>query len=54
VISVEALEKLQRMGLPIKARPVTFSAYNRPADVWLDWFDQDTIWCRLPECRGIL
>jgi len=54
VISVEALEKLQRMGLAIKARPVTFSAYNRPADVWLDWFDQDTIWCRLPECRGIL
>ena len=24
------------MGLAIKARPVTFSAYNRPADVWLD------------------
>ena len=54
VISAEALEKLQRMGLSIKARPITFSAYNRPADVWLDWFDHDTIWCRLPECRGIL
>ncbi|HXI83678.1 MAG TPA: UDP-N-acetylmuramoyl-L-alanine--D-glutamate ligase [Verrucomicrobiae bacterium] len=54
VISAEALEKLQRMGLSIKARPITFSAYNRPADVWLDWFDQDTIWCRLPECHGIL
>jgi UDP-N-acetylmuramoylalanine--D-glutamate ligase len=54
VISVEVLERLQRMGLAIKARPITFSAYNRPADVWLDWFDQDTIWCRLPECRGIL
>jgi len=54
VISVEALERMQRTGLAIKARPITFSAYNRPADVWLDWFDQDTIWCRLPECRGIL
>ncbi len=54
VISAEALEKLQRMGLTIRARTITFSAYNRPADVWLDWFDQDTIWSRLPECRGIL
>src|SRR5205814_4324804 len=54
VISAEALEKLQRMGLTIRARPITFSAYNQPTDVWLDWFDQDTIWCRLPECRGIL
>jgi UDP-N-acetylmuramoylalanine--D-glutamate ligase len=34
--------------------PITFSAYNREADVWLDWFDNETIWCRLPECRGIL
>ena len=54
VISIGALEHLRRMGLTIKARPITFSAYNQPADVWLDWFDQDTIWCRLPECRGIL
>ena len=54
VISVETLQSLQRMGIAIKARATTFSAYNRPADVWLDWFDQETIWCRLPECRGIL
>jgi UDP-N-acetylmuramoylalanine--D-glutamate ligase len=54
VISVEVLQKLQHMGVAIKARLITFSAYNRPADVWLDWFDNDTIWCRLPECRGIL
>ena len=26
-----------------------FSAYNREADAWLDWFDNETIWCRLPE-----
>jgi UDP-N-acetylmuramoylalanine--D-glutamate ligase len=54
VVSVETLEKLQHMGIALKARPITFSAYNRQADVWLDWFDNETIWCRLPECRGIL
>ena len=54
VVSVETKEKLQQMGIALKARPITFSAYNREADVWLDWFDNDTIWCRLPECRGIL
>ncbi|HTS17137.1 MAG TPA: UDP-N-acetylmuramoyl-L-alanine--D-glutamate ligase [Verrucomicrobiae bacterium] len=54
VVSVEALEALRRMGIGIKARPITFSAYSREADVWLDWFDNDTIWCRLPECHGIL
>jgi len=54
VISVEAFEKLQRMGIGFKSRPITFSAYNRQADVWLNWFDGETIWCQLPECRGIL
>jgi len=54
VIDAETLETLQRLGIAIKARPITFSAYNRQADVWLDWFDKETIWCRRPECRGIL
>jgi len=54
VVSVEALETLRRLGIAIKGRPIRFSAYNRPADVWLDWFDGETVWCRLPECRGIL
>jgi len=54
VISAETLEPMQRLGIAIKARPITFSAYNCPADLWLDWFDKETIWCRLPECRGIL
>ena len=54
IVSAEALETLQRMGLTMRARAITFSAYNRPAEVWLDWFDNETIWCRLPECRGIL
>jgi UDP-N-acetylmuramoylalanine--D-glutamate ligase len=54
VVSMETLDTMRRMGIAIKARPITFSAYNREADVWLDWFDNNTIWCRLPECRGIL
>lgn len=54
VISIEALKHLRRMCLPFKARAITFSAYDRAADVWLDSSDHDTIWSRLPECRGIL
>ena len=54
VVSAEALDLLQQMGVVIRPRPITFSAYNRQAELWLDWFDNDTIWCRLPECRGIL
>jgi UDP-N-acetylmuramoylalanine--D-glutamate ligase len=54
VISAESLARMQQMGVPIKARTITFSAYNRPADVWLDWVDGQTVWCKLPECRGIL
>ena len=54
VISAEALKQLRRMCLPIRARAITFSAYNHPADVWLDSSDNDTIWSRLPECNGIL
>src|SRR5882762_7109307 len=34
VISAEAFETLKRMGIGIKSRPITFSAYNREADVW--------------------
>ncbi len=54
VISAEVLERLRRLGVTLRARTVTFSAYNRPADLWLDWFDSETIRCRLPECRGIV
>jgi UDP-N-acetylmuramoylalanine--D-glutamate ligase len=54
VISAESLDRLRRLGCPIRARVITFSAHNHPADLWLDWFDNQTIWCRLPDCRGIL
>src|ERR1017187_8321 len=52
-IRLGGLKQLRRMCLPIRARAITFSAYNRVANVWLDSSDADTIWCRLPECHGI-
>ncbi len=54
VVSAEALALLRQQGFPIRSRLITFSAYNHEADLWLDWADGDTIWCHLPECRGIL
>lgn len=53
VISAESLAEMQRLGVEIQARTITFSAFNHDADLWLDWADGQTIWCRLPECRGI-
>jgi UDP-N-acetylmuramoylalanine--D-glutamate ligase len=53
-ISVEALEWMKKVGCKFCGRVITFSAYNKPADLWLDWVDGETIWCALPECRGIL
>jgi UDP-N-acetylmuramoylalanine--D-glutamate ligase len=54
ILSAESSQRLQRMGIRLKARTITFSAYNHPADLWLDWVDGETLWSRLPECRGIL
>lgn len=54
VISAESVETVRKLGIRMRARAITFSAFNRPADLWLDWFDSETIWCRLPECRGVL
>jgi UDP-N-acetylmuramoylalanine--D-glutamate ligase len=50
VISAESLAEMRRLGVPLRARTITFSVFGHDADLWLD---QDTIWCRLPECRGI-
>jgi UDP-N-acetylmuramoylalanine--D-glutamate ligase len=36
VMSVEALEILERLGKPIPARMITFSAWRRSGDLWLD------------------
>ena len=54
VISVQALQWARQVGCAIKSRIITISAWGQEADVWLDWVDGQTIWSRLPECRGIL
>jgi UDP-N-acetylmuramoylalanine--D-glutamate ligase len=54
VISAESLAMLRKMGVSIPARTITFSAFNHTADLWLDWVDGHTIWCRLPECHGVV
>ena len=54
IVSVEVLHWLSRLGLQPKSRLITISAYGQEADLWVDWKDGQTIWCRLPECNGIL
>jgi UDP-N-acetylmuramoylalanine--D-glutamate ligase len=54
ILSIHALNWAKQTGIPIKARQITISAYGQPADLWVDWTDGQTIWSRLPECRGIL
>lgn len=54
VVSAESMERLKQMGIPLRARTITFSAFNREADLWLNWVDGETIHCNLPECRGIV
>ena len=51
IVSVEILNWLKQLGIQPKARLITVSAYGEKADLWLDG---QTIWCRLPECNGIL
>ncbi|MEI8315183.1 MAG: UDP-N-acetylmuramoyl-L-alanine--D-glutamate ligase [Verrucomicrobiota bacterium] len=51
IVSVEILSWLNRIGIQPKARLITVSAYGEKADLWMDG---QTIWCRLPECNGIL
>jgi len=54
IVSVEILSWLHRIGVQPKARLITVSAYGQAADLWVDGVDGQTIWCRLPECHGIL
>ena len=51
IVSVEILNWLKQLGIQPKARLITVSAYGEKADLWMDG---QTIWCRLPECNGIL
>ena len=54
VVSAEALECMRKAGCSINTQTITFTAYGSHADLQLDLNDQQTIWCRLPGCRGIL
>lgn len=54
IVSPQVLSWLTKLGIQPKSRIVTISAYGQEADLHLDWVDGQTIWCRLPECNGIL
>jgi UDP-N-acetylmuramoylalanine--D-glutamate ligase len=54
ILSVSVLPWAHKVGVQIKSRIITISAYGQEADLWVDWTDGQTIWSRLPECRGIL
>ena len=54
IVSANALKWARATGCDINARVITFSAWGQDADLWVDWSDEQTIWSRLPECRGIL
>ena len=54
VVSAESLGYLRDMGVELRGQLITFSAFNQPADLWLDWADGDTIWSSRPECRGMV
>ena len=54
VVSEEALQQLTELGLVPPSRIISFSALNHGGSLWLDWADGDSIWCNLPECRGVL
>jgi UDP-N-acetylmuramoylalanine--D-glutamate ligase len=53
-ISAEAMDWMRRLGVTFKAQVITFSAHGREATLWLDPRDHQTIWCNLPQCRGIV
>jgi len=54
IVSVEVVQWLNKIGVQPKSRLITISAYGQQADLWVDWTDNQTVWSRLPECRGIL
>jgi UDP-N-acetylmuramoylalanine--D-glutamate ligase len=54
VLSVTALQWAKKVGIEIKSRVITISAYGQEADLHVDWTDGQTVWSRVPECSGIL
>ncbi|MEI6085634.1 MAG: UDP-N-acetylmuramoyl-L-alanine--D-glutamate ligase [Verrucomicrobiota bacterium] len=54
IVSPSVLAWMNKVGCQPKSRIITVSAYGQEADLRVDWVDGQTIWCRLPECNGIL
>jgi len=54
IVSTQALGWARRVGCEFRGRLITVSATGHQADLWLDAEDGQTIWCWLPECRGIV
>jgi UDP-N-acetylmuramoylalanine--D-glutamate ligase len=54
IVSPQVLAWLNKIGCAPKSRIITISAYGQEADLRVDWADGQTIWCRLPECNGIV
>jgi UDP-N-acetylmuramoylalanine--D-glutamate ligase len=54
VLSTQALRWVEKIGCRIPSRVITVSTTGQEADLWLDWADGQTIWCRLPQCRGMV
>lgn len=54
IVSDQALAWARQAGCEFRGRLITISATGGQADLWLDAADGQTIWCWLPECRGIV
>lgn len=54
IVSPAVLAWMNKVGCQPKSRVITISAYGQEADLRVDWADGQTIWCRLPECNGIV
>jgi UDP-N-acetylmuramoylalanine--D-glutamate ligase len=54
ILGTQALTWARRVGCEFRGRLITISTNGDHADLWLDNEDGQTIWCWLPECRGIV
>lgn len=54
IVSTQALEWAHKTGCQFRGRLITINTTGQQADLWLDAEDGQTIWCWLPECRGIV
>jgi UDP-N-acetylmuramoylalanine--D-glutamate ligase len=54
IVSTQVLDWARQAGCQFNGRLITISTNGHQADLWLDAEDGQTIWCWLPECRGIV